>query len=252
MTGLMRVAFRRGAAAVTPQQDVRLGTRFAFAAVAVFLIAVPFSLLVVLVLAKNQTLARLDLRVATNLHALLLHRPVLADAMIVVGRITEPWVLRALAAIIAIVLWHRGRRRVAAWLVVTMAVGGTIGVLLKVIIARARPHFTDPVTVAGGYSFPSGHALNSVLFVSCLLVLVLPAASGVPRVVAWAAGIGLVLLVGVDRIGLGVHYLSDVLAGWVVALATVAATVAAFETWRREQGMPPASTETGLDEEEPS
>jgi undecaprenyl-diphosphatase len=121
-------------------------------------------------------------------------------------------------------------------------------VVLKVIVARARPEFTDPVTVAGGYSFPSGHALNSMLFAACLLVLVHPMTSGGRRAAVWCTGFAFVLLVGLNRISLGVHFLSDVLAGWVVALATLTATLAAFETWRREQGLPQATTETGLDD----
>ena len=44
------------------------------------------------------------------------------------------------------------------------------------------------------------------------------------------------LLTGYDRVALGVHYVSDVVAGWVVALACLAGTAPAFEIWRREQG----------------
>jgi undecaprenyl-diphosphatase len=230
----------------------RLGARFALAAVAVLLIAAPFTLLVVLVLSKAPALARIDLEVATGLHTVLIEQPLLADAMIIVGRLTEPWVLRAVTVLVAVGLWRRGRHRVAAWLVVTMAVGGVLGVVLKEIVARARPEFADPFTVAGGYSFPSGHALNSMLFACCLLVLAHPATSGPIRAGAWSAAVTLVLLVGFNRMSLGVHYLSDVLAGWVVALATLAGTLAAFETWRREEGLPADNPRTGLDQQEDS
>jgi undecaprenyl-diphosphatase len=228
----------------------RLGWRFVAAAAAAFLAAVPLTLLVVLVLAKTGWLGRLDQGVAIRMHRLVLESPVLVDALRAVGRVTEPWALRAVAVVIAVVLWRRGRRRVAIWLAVTMAIGGALGVVLKVVVARARPTFTDPITVAGGYSFPSGHALNSMLFVACLVVLWYPRLRGGARVGAWAATFAFILLVGVDRVGLGVHYVSDVVAGWVVALATVLATVAAFAVWQREEGITPASPQRGLDPEE--
>jgi undecaprenyl-diphosphatase len=54
-------------------------------------------------------------------------------------------------------------------------------------------------------------------------------------------------LVGFSRVGLGVHYVSDVVAGWVFGLAWLAATVAAFRIWRRQKGEPAAPVEAGLD-----
>jgi undecaprenyl-diphosphatase len=86
-----------------------------------------------------------------------------------------------------------------------------------------------------------------MLMAACLVVLVHPRARRVRRVVVWTLAVVLVLLTGVDRIALGVHYLSDVLAGWVVALATVTATTVAFATWRRSEGLPATSTDEGLD-----
>jgi hypothetical protein len=58
-----------------------------------------------------------------------------------------------------------------------------------------------------------------------------------------------VLLTGFDRVGLGVHYVSDVLAGWVVALACLAGTSAAFEVWRREEGRQPSTPDEGVEPE---
>ncbi len=234
---------------VTSSAGGRLGWRLATGGVAAFLVAVPFTLLVVLVLAKATWLSRLDQGVADRTHGLIAKSPFLAEVLRLVGRGTEPWVLRAVALGIAIVLFRRGWRRVALWLVVTMAIGGVLGLVLKSLVARARPTFTDPFTVAGGYSFPSGHALNSLLFAGCLVVLWYPRLRGGARLAAWVATIAFTLLVGIDRIGLGVHYVSDVIAGWVVALATVLATVAAFAIWQREEGLTEASPKQGLDPE---
>ena len=54
---------------------------------------------------------------------------------------------------------------------------------------------------------------------------------------------------GFDRVALGVHYVSDVVAGWIVAFACIAATSIAFETWRREEGRPTGSPLDGVEPE---
>src|SRR5205823_14443517 len=91
---------------------------------------------------------------------------------------------------------------------------------------------------------PSGHALGSIVGCGVLLLVLLPlvrSANG--RRLCWAAAAAIVLAVGFARVGLGVHYVSDVLAGWVLGLGWLAATTAAFQAWRREAGAstPPAA-----------
>jgi undecaprenyl-diphosphatase len=136
------------------------------------------------------------------------------------------------------------------WLVATMTIGGLLSVVLKDIVQRARPVFDDPIAVILGYSFPSGHALNAMLGAGCLIVLLHPRTHGARRALLWAGAIAFLLLVGLDRIAIGAHFVSDVLAGWVIGAATVCATVAAFAVWRSEEGLPPPSTEVGLDPEQ--
>jgi len=97
-------------------------------------------------------------------------------------------------------------------------------------VRRARPDFPEPVYVATGYSFPSGHALNSMLIALAVLVVLWPVSSRVGRIVMVAVLAAVVLVVGADRIALGVHYVTDVLAGWTIAVAVVAASGAAFLT----------------------
>jgi undecaprenyl-diphosphatase len=130
-----------------------------------------------------------------------------------------------------------------------MAIGGFLGLFLKIAVERARPLFDEPVAHAGGYSFPSGHALNSMLGVTVILLILLPVLHGITRVVAFGLGFAVVLMVGFDRVALGVHYVSDVLAGWSVAFAVVAATSVAFETWRRSRGRRPTTPLEGVEPE---
>jgi undecaprenyl-diphosphatase len=88
-----------------------------------------------------------------------------------------------------------------------------------------------------------------MLCVAILILVFLPVVHGAARTLMYAVGAALVLLTGFDRIALGVHFVSDVLAGWVVALACIAGTSAAFEIWRREQGRTPSSLDEGVEPE---
>jgi membrane-associated phospholipid phosphatase len=224
-----------------PAATGRLARRLAQAAAAAAGFAVPVVLLFLLVRSANPTVAELDANAHDALRGTAVDRPALGDVMAVVAVVADPWVLRVGAAAGAVVLWRRGRRRVALWLVTTFAIGGLLSAGLKVLVARARPVFPDPIAHAGGYSFPSGHALTAMVGAGCAVVLLHPRLRGRARALLWVAAGAFALLVGLDRVFLGVHYLTDVVAGWVVGLATVVSTVVAFAVWRRQEGLPPAT-----------
>ena len=230
-----------------PAADARLAGRLLLASVAAAALVVPAGVLLFLVRSRWGPMERLDQGVADALHREVLATPELAGVLRAVGVLTHPWGVRLVALAVAVAVWRRGRRRLAWWLLVTMAVGGLLGVVLKLVVQRARPVLAEPVASAGGYSFPSGHALNSMLLAAALLVLAAPVPRGPRRAGAWLGALTFVLLVGLDRVALGVHYVSDVLAGWLVALAVVAFTVVGFAGWRREEHLTPASPERGLD-----
>lgn len=108
-----------------------------------------------------------------------------------------------------------------AWalrLVVASGGGGLVVRSLKELFARARPDVA--VVEAAGYSFPSGHAFAGMVFYGMLVVLVWRATRRADARTAAAMLAGLVVLgVGLSRVVLGVHYLSDVVAGWGAGLA---------------------------------
>jgi undecaprenyl-diphosphatase len=138
-------------------------------------------------------------------------------------------------------LIYRGARRLAAWAITNLVVSGILDVVLKVLINRPRPALPSPIAHAPGGSFPSGHALTAVVGSATIVLILLPVLHGAWRVVAWVAATVVSVLSGVCRVALGVHYVSDVLAGWVLGAAIVLATVAAFETWRRDEGHRPVA-----------
>jgi len=95
--------------------------------------------------------------------------------------------------------------------------------VMKDAVARPRPPGPH-LAPATGFSFPSGHSLNSATTYGLLAVLVWR--SRAPRPLRWAAVVAALVLpfgIGLSRIALGVHYPSDVLGGWLAGIAFVAA-----------------------------
>jgi len=92
---------------------------------------------------------------------------------------------------------------------------------IKDAVDRPRP--VDPLIDASGSSFPSGHAAHAVLYVWLAVTIVLRLRPGMARATAVViAGIALTALVGLSRVYLNVHYLSDVSGGWALGAACFA------------------------------
>lgn len=107
-------------------------------------------------------------------------------------------------------------RREAVLLAATIAGGWIVNTLVKLAIGRPRPLIVTHLTEAGGQSFPSGHSFNSaVVFIAIALAF---AAMSPRRSVRWtlvSLAIALSLAVAFSRVWLGVHFPSDVAAGWL-------------------------------------
>lgn len=112
------------------------------------------------------------------------------------------------------------RRRPIAALYWAVATGGAalLNLLAKAIYARARPDFWVPLESVASSSFPSGHTMQSMALATAAVLLLWRTRV---RVWALAAGLGFTGAVGLSRVYLGVHYPSDVLAGWAASLAWV-------------------------------
>ncbi|MEH1165780.1 phosphatase PAP2 family protein [Micromonospora sp. CPCC 205539] len=222
--------------------DHALGLRLTLGATAVFLVLVPFTLLALLVLGAWAPLHRLDMGVTHALHGHALDHPAWVALMRVWTNVFSPMPLRAVILLVVIWLLRRGARRLALWVATTMAAGGLSGPLLKLLVGRDRPELLDPVARAAGFSFPSGHALNATLAAGVLLLVFLPyAGRGVWRVALWVAALLVAVVTGLSRVALGVHFTSDVFGGWLLGVAVVAATTAAFTSWRAHTGLRPVS-----------
>ncbi|MEV4624868.1 phosphatase PAP2 family protein [Micromonospora sp. NPDC049523] len=239
--------------------DRSLGLRLTLASVAAVLVLVPFSVLSLLVISAWWPLRSVDEGLAESLHAEAVANPGWTSAMQIWTDVFGPGPLRLLVLAVVIWLWWRGARRVALWAVTTMVAGGLLGAGLKLLFGRGRPELLDPVEHAAGYSFPSGHALTAALAAGVLVLVFLPFVREIgearrrrtARWGIWAAALAVTAVTGLSRIALGVHWLSDVLGGWVLGGAVVAATTAAFATWRGRVGHRLGDPLTeGVDEEE--
>jgi len=191
--------------------------------VALGVAAAVFAALLAAVVAGG-TLVELDHRVAAWFarHA----EPPLTAAMLVVTNLNSTVAVGVYAALIGLYeAWRRNWRRVAL-LVACVGGGLALNDFVKHLVQRARPVFDAPHLTLQTYSFPSGHAAGSMLLYGLLLVgwirwIAKPGA----RTAAAIALVALVGIVGLSRIYLGVHYLSDVLAGYAEGAAWLALCV---------------------------
>jgi undecaprenyl-diphosphatase len=163
---------------------------------------------------------RLDVRGRTLVQAWA--SPTLTEVMVAASFYGGPVVLIPAALVTAFSFlvhgWHRG----ALLVVLTMAGAALLNWLLKVTFARVRPEAFFEYPLPASASFPSGHALYAAsIFGGLAALLTARLKHGPLRVAVWSAAVFLILMVGFSRVYLGVHYPSDVLAGYSIAVIWV-------------------------------
>jgi membrane-associated phospholipid phosphatase len=154
--------------------------------------------------------------------------------------VTQPIRIYIVGTLLCLWVWlAKGLRTRAWWAFGTMMVAWLIGLLAKEVFRRARPVVEDPVSVAPGYSFPSGHALNSAAWATIVVLLLWPLlVSRAAKVAAVVLAVLLVVVTALDRVFLGVHYPSDVTVGVLTGVGLALASYAGYVGWN-----PPDPTE---------
>jgi membrane-associated phospholipid phosphatase len=136
--------------------------------------------------------------------------------------------------IVSVILAFRQRWRWLIYLLITYGGGWLLEFELKRYFARARPAVAEMLRHANGYSFPSGHAMGSAVAYGALAYLAFRAIRSWPvRTAVIAFLYTLLVAVALSRVYLGVHWVSDVLAGLTAGTVWVTTTTVAYETLRR-------------------
>jgi undecaprenyl-diphosphatase len=200
--------------------------------------AAVFAVLLVLVRLHWAPLESADHSAAANVNSLIAGNAPLVAAVKAVTWLGSDGVLWTVIGAAAIVLALRRRWRLAAYLLVTGAGALVLDPVLKSLVGRLRPVVAHPVAQGAGNSFPSGHALGSIVCYGAVLLVFLPAARGRWRTAFVTVTVTLVALIGISRVLLGVHYLSDVVGAWAVGIAWLGLTTFAFELTRYSAGLP--------------
>jgi undecaprenyl-diphosphatase len=197
-----------------------------------------FGTLLLLVRYSWKPMLELDQHLDDRLNALVAPNPaavaVLKGISAAGGR---SWLI-PLVVLVCVLLLIRRRPRLAIYLAITGLGAALLDPSLKALVGRVRPVVADPIAYGMGNSFPSGHTLGSTIVYGALTLVFLSVAHGKWRWWLVGAAALLVFAIGLSRIALGVHFLSDVIAGWLLGLAWISITAYAFRVWRREAGQP--------------
>ncbi len=175
------------------------------------------TVLTVLVEARWGPLRDIDNDVARAAYDGMVGRDLVLRLLRVVAAAGSSLVLHLVLLLVAIYAVLRGRSRVGAWIGLATAVTAVASPVLKEVFDRPRPVWAEPLALENSFAYPSGHATAAGFAVACAVLLTRMAVQRRgPRRLLDAGWLGLGLLVGLDRILLGVHYVSDVLAGWAL------------------------------------
>ena len=167
----------------------------------------------------------------------------LDEPMRIITTLGYYWIILPLLAILAYAFYRRGRKVSAALLVISTVGGLVLTTTLKTVFQRSRPELFDSGYTASFYSFPSVHATLAVGFYGTLALLLAWRLTGLRRWAVAVLGIVLVLLIGFSRLYLGVHYPTDVLAGFLSAPLWISFIGLCYFLWRMFRGHPSGKVE---------
>ena len=212
----------------------RYGLRLTLFALGLTLIGIPFGLLLDQVL-REGPLVKVDTWAANTLHEVVRESDLAVRLLQIVSFTGKPIFFVVVCVPIGVLLLLRGHFHLAMFLATSTILGGVIDTWVKLAVDRDRPSLEDPVATAFGNSFPSGHAMTSFITYGALLLIFLPVVRR--RAFVIGAAVVLVVAIGVSRLALGVHFISDVLGGWFLGAAWLVLSTAAFEIWREDRGL---------------
>ncbi|MBW0102508.1 phosphatase PAP2 family protein [Pseudonocardia sp. KRD291] len=157
--------------------------------------------------------------------------PGLTTAAVVLTTVGNTAAMAVLAVVVGGVLFVRGRRAEGVYLVATMGSASVVFTVVKNLLDRPRPPAELQVLRETNESLPSGHATMSATVIGAIVILAWPHLAALGRALAVVAAVLWVGAVGATRIYLGVHWFSDVLAGWTLGLGWASLGAAILFRW---------------------
>jgi membrane-associated phospholipid phosphatase len=160
-----------------------------------------------------------------------LHSPLLDQIMTGITFLGEPISIISLCLLFGGILWKQGRRAEATTIAIAAGGSALLNYILKGIFSRSRPALWDRIVDVGYYSFPSGHAMVSLVMYGILGYLM---ATRFPK---WRLAIAVLTMIlvgaiGLSRLYLGVHWPTDVIAGYTAGIVWLVTCILSLQVWR--------------------
>lgn len=193
------------------------------------ILTIPFLFLALLSFFDWGIIGELDNEIGREFHEE--RRSWLTWVFIGITRLGDGWFIALVVLFVSgYFLIKRKDWKPALWYLLTVGLGaGVLNQFVKFIFQRPRPEDSLHLIEQGGYSFPSGHAMGSIIVYGALLFLILRLSSHLLR--NWVSAFFLLLLIGligVSRVYLGVHYPSDIIGGYSLGAAWLAFSIGLY------------------------
>jgi membrane-associated phospholipid phosphatase len=199
--------------------------------------AVPVFVLAYLVRSESSGLQEFDEAVVEAGTEFTRQHPAFQEFLVTWQSVFEPFWVNVAGTVVCLLVARRMPSR-ALWAFGTLMVTWGLTNLAKLGVSRARPVVEDALVDPPGGSFPSGHATASAVAAVTLTVLLWPLLGPRARIVVPACGALFVLLMCADRVLLGAHYPSDVLAGALFGTAMAGASAIGYLGWSPSTAAP--------------
>lgn len=195
---------------------MKLARRLALAAAVTFGLGLLLSLLV-----RIDAVAIADRDATEWLHDRATGSDDVAAVALDVTAIGDPITLTALVVVVIGWSLFQRRARTALWLASVTAVASVVESTLKIVVGRSRPDFDSAYLEPISKSFPSGHAMNTTVVIGAItvtLAAIVTSRRALAVPIAAATAMSVALAVGLTRPLLGVHFVSDIVAGWTLGV----------------------------------
>lgn len=201
------------------------------------LLTIPFILLTIISFFDWSFVGELDTVIGRGFHDS--RREWLTWFFIRITRLGDTWFVTLMTTAIFFFLLLKNKYwQLAIWYAATVALGaGALNQIVKYIFQRPRPSNVDHLINQGGYSFPSGHAMGSLIAYGAIVFLVIRLSKN--TFLKWTVFIALSLLIGfigISRVYVGVHYPSDIIGGYSLGAAWLAFSIGMYGLALTKQG----------------